>query len=57
MTTAIFDTRRYNYPQNFVEIKPKLERLEKAIKKLEANLIDADDDANIELVHQRLSSE
>ncbi len=55
MTTAIFDTRRYNYPQNFVEIKPKLERLEKAIKKLEANLIDADDDANIELVNQRLS--
>jgi DNA helicase-2/ATP-dependent DNA helicase PcrA len=55
MTTAIFDTRRYNYPQNFVEIKPKLERLEKAIKKLEANLIDADDDANIELVKQRLS--
>ncbi|MGP5223261.1 ATP-dependent helicase [Psychrobacter aquimaris] len=57
MTTAIFDTRRYNYPQNFVEIKPKLERLEKAIKKLEANLIDADDDANIELVKQRLSGE
>ncbi|HCT73944.1 MULTISPECIES: ATP-dependent helicase [Psychrobacter] len=57
MTTAIFDTRRYNYPQNFVGIKPKLERLEKAIKKLEANLIDADDDANIELVKQRLSGE
>lgn len=57
MTTTIFDTHRYNYPQNFMEIKPKLTRLEKAIKKLEANLIDADDDANIELLNQRLNGE
>ncbi|AMN49280.1 UvrD-helicase domain-containing protein [Psychrobacter sp. P2G3] len=57
MTTTIFDTHRYNYPQNFMEIKPKLTRLEKAIKKLEANLIDADDDANIELLKQRLNGE
>ena len=56
MTTTIFDTRGYDYPQNFMEIKPKLARLEKAIKKLEANLIDADDDANIELLKQRLNS-
>lgn len=55
MTTMIFDTRGYDYPQNFMEIKPKLARLEKAIKKLEANLIDADDDANIELLKQRLN--
>ena len=57
MTTTIFDTRHYNYPQNFIEIKPKLARLEQAIKKLEANLIDANDDANIELLNQRLNSE
>lgn len=57
MTTTIFDTRCYDYPQNFMEIKPKLARLEKAIKKLEANLIDADDDANIELLKQRLNSD
>lgn len=57
MTTTIFDTRRYSYPQNFMEIKPKLARLEKAIKKLEANLIDADDDANTELLKQRLNSD
>ncbi|MDN3399471.1 ATP-dependent helicase [Psychrobacter sp. APC 3426] len=57
MTTTIFDTQSYNYPQNFMEIKPKLARLEKAIKKLEANLIDADDDANIKLLKQRLSGE
>ncbi|MGO2339187.1 MAG: ATP-dependent helicase [Psychrobacter sp.] len=57
MTTTIFDTRRYSYPKNFKEIKPKLARLEKAIKKLEANLINADDDANIELLNQRLNGD
>ncbi|HSP84607.1 MAG TPA: UvrD-helicase domain-containing protein, partial [Psychrobacter sp.] len=57
MTTTIFNTRRYSYPKNFKEIKPKLARLEKAIKKLEANLIDVGDDANIELLNQRLNSE
>ena len=57
MTSTIFDTHRYHYPQNFMEIKPKLARLEKAIKKLEANLIDADDDANIVLLKQRLNSD
>ena len=57
MTTSIFDTRHYKYPQNFLEIKPKLARLEKAIKKLEANLIDANDDANIELLEERLNNE
>ena len=57
MTTTIFDTCRYNYPQNFMEIKPKLTRLEQAIKKLEANLIDASDEANVELLKQRLNSE
>lgn len=54
MTTTIFDTQSYKYPQNFMEIKPKLTRLEKAIKKLEASLIDADEDANVELLNQRL---
>lgn len=57
MTTTIFDTQSYNYPQNFMEIKPKLARLEQAIKKLEANLIDASDEANVELLKQRLNSE
>ncbi|MEN2751347.1 ATP-dependent helicase [Psychrobacter sp. FBL11] len=57
MTTTIFDTQSYNYPQNFAEIQPKLTRLKKAIKKLEANLIDADNDANIELLKQRLGGE
>lgn len=57
MTTTIFDTQSYNYPQNFMEIKPKLTRLEQAIKKLEANLIDAGDEANVELLKQRLNSE
>ncbi|WP_350655806.1 UvrD-helicase domain-containing protein [Psychrobacter sp. S1-30-MNA-CIBAN-0213] len=57
MTTTIFDTQSYNYPQNFMEIKPKLTRLEKAIKKLEANLIDADDAANAALLKQRLNSD
>ena len=57
MTPTIFDTHRYHYPQNFMEIKPKLARLEKAIKKLEANLIDADDAANVALLKQRLNSD
>lgn len=57
MTSTIFDTHRYHYPQNFMEIKPKLARLEKAIKKLEANLIDADDAANVALLKQRLNSD
>ncbi|WP_352258221.1 UvrD-helicase domain-containing protein [Psychrobacter sp. TB55-MNA-CIBAN-0194] len=57
MTITIFDTRHYHYPQNFMEIKPKLARLEKAIKKLEANLIDANEDANIELLKERLNDE
>ncbi len=43
MTTTIFNTQQYSYPQNFAEIKPKLKRLEQAIKKLETNLVDADD--------------
>ncbi|CAM3453529.1 DNA helicase [Psychrobacter glaciei] len=57
MTPTIFDTHRYHYPQNFMEIKPKLARLEKAIKKLEANLIDADDAANVALLKKRLNSD
>ena len=52
MTTTIFATHHYNYPQNFIEMKPKLARLEQAIKKLEANLIDAD----AEVLEQRLAS-
>ncbi|MGM8885600.1 ATP-dependent helicase [Psychrobacter sp. 1U2] len=43
MQTTVFNTESYNYPQNFADIKPKLEQLQQAIKKLEANLIDADD--------------
>ncbi|WP_350560991.1 UvrD-helicase domain-containing protein [Psychrobacter sp. CAL346-MNA-CIBAN-0220] len=53
MNTTIFDTRHYQYPQNFIEIKPKIQRLEQAIKKLEANLIDAD----AEVLSQRLSND
>ncbi|OXL23145.1 UvrD-helicase domain-containing protein, partial [Psychrobacter sp. DAB_AL32B] len=52
MTTTIFATHHYNYPQNFIEMKPKLTRLEQAIKKLEANLMDAD----AEVLEQRLAS-
>ncbi|SLJ85014.1 ATP-dependent helicase [Psychrobacter sp. DAB_AL43B] len=52
MTTTIFATHHYNYPQNFIEMKPKLTRLEQAIKKLEANLMDAD----AEVLGQRLAS-
>lgn len=43
MSATVFNTESYQYPQNFADIKPKLERLQLAIKKLEANLIDADD--------------
>ena len=50
--TTIFATHHYNYPQNFVDMKPKLTRLEQAIKKLEANLINAD----AEILEQRLAS-
>ena len=50
--TTIFATHHYNYPQNFVDMKPKLTRLEQAIKKLEANLINAD----TEILEQRLAS-
>ncbi|WP_435978714.1 ATP-dependent helicase [Psychrobacter sp. DM4] len=53
MTTTIFDTRQYSYPQNFVDIKPKLARLEQAIKKLEANLVDADN----KVLEQRLHAD
>lgn len=51
MKPTIFDTHHYNYPQNFIEMKPKLVRLEKAIEKLEANLMTADTD----LLQQRLA--
>lgn len=43
MSATVFNTESYQYPQNFADIKPKLKRLQLAIKKLEANLIDADD--------------
>ena len=49
---TIFATHHYNYPQNFIEMKPKLTRLEQAIKKLETNLITAD----TEVLEQRLAS-
>lgn len=52
MTTTIFDTHHYQYPQNFNDIKPKLKRLAQAIKKLESNLIDAD----VKLLEQRLDN-
>ena len=52
MTTTIFATHHYNYPQNFIEMKPKLTRLEQAIKKLEANLLDTD----TEVLEKRLAS-
>ena len=52
MTITIFATHHYNYPQNFIEMKPKLARLEQAIKKLEDNLMDAD----AEVLEQRLAS-
>ena len=55
MTTTLFDTQNYQYPQNFADIKPKLARLEQAIEKLEANLIDADAEVNKKLLEQRLS--
>mgnify|MGYP001366898754 CR=1 FL=1 len=47
MQTTVFNTETYHYPQNFADIKPKLEQLQQAIKKLEANLIDADSDTDI----------
>jgi len=47
MQTTVFNTESYHYPQNFADIKPKLEQLQQAIKKLEANLIDADSDTDI----------
>ena len=53
MTSTIFETRHYHYPQNFIEIKPKLARLEQAIEKLEANLMTAD----TELLNQRLANQ
>ena len=56
MTTTVFDTQNYQYPQNFADIKPKLARLEQAIDKLESNLIDANADVNKQLLEQCLSS-
>jgi len=56
MTTSIFDTRYYKYPQNFLEMKPKLARLEQAIKKLEANLIDTAAPTSTKSLNQRLDS-
>jgi len=56
MTTSIFDTRYYEYPQNFLEMKPKLAQLEQAIKKLEANLIDTAAPTSTKLLNQRLDS-
>ena len=56
MTATIFDTRFYKYPDNYADIKPKLERLEQAIKKLESNLMDANTDINSEVLNQRLDS-
>lgn len=50
MTTTVFSTRPYKYPDNYEDIKPKIERLAQAIDKLEANLIDA----NPEALNQRL---
>lgn len=47
MLSTVFNTEYYQYPQNFADIKPKLERLQQAIKKLEANLIDAESDTDI----------
>lgn len=52
MTTTIFATQHYNYPQNFIDMKPKLTQLEQAIKRLEANLINAD----TEILEQKLAS-
>ena len=49
--TTIFATHHYNYPQNFIEMKPKLARLEQAIQRLEANLMNAD----AEILEQRLA--
>ena len=47
MQNTVFNTESYQYPQNFADIKPKLERLQQAIKNLEANLIDADSDLTL----------
>ena len=47
MQKTVFNTESYQYPQNFVDIKPKLERLQQAIKNLETNLIDADSDLTL----------
>ncbi|TXD98133.1 ATP-dependent helicase [Psychrobacter frigidicola] len=57
MTATIFDTQDYNYPDNYNEIRPKLKRLEQAIKNLEANLIEADSNANTEMLGQRLADD
>lgn len=43
MQSTVFNTESYQYPQNFADIKLKLERLQHAIKNLEANLIEAQD--------------
>ena len=57
MSATLFDTQNYHYPKNFADIKPKLARLEQAIDKLEANLINADTNVNKQLLEQRLSSD
>ena len=54
MITSIFDTQRYKYPQNFIDIKPKLTRLEQAIKTLETNLIDVNEVATKTQLTQKL---
>ncbi|MGO1491244.1 MAG: ATP-dependent helicase, partial [Psychrobacter sp.] len=53
MNTSIFETDRYDYPQNFEEIRPKMKRLDQAIKELEDNLVAA---ADVQL-NERLSPE
>lgn len=53
MSASLFDTQNYHYPQNFSEIKPKLERLNNAIKKLEANIVDADSEIGSQTLKDR----
>lgn len=58
MVTTAFDVDSYPYPDLHDEIRGKIKQLQQSIKKLEANLIDADiDDDGVSKIGQRLAKQ
>ena len=58
MVTSAFDVDSYTYPDLHKEVRGKIKQLQQSIKKLEANLIDADtDDDGVSKIAQRLAKQ